>query len=74
MDIYFHRKFAKNLRILFCQLKICALTHRNDSLDFGKVFKEFILPKLLFQHGQGRQNIKQIKAFYHNRLNHSGSR
>ena len=26
----------------FCQFKISALTHRNDLLDFGKVFKEFI--------------------------------
>ena len=38
-------------------------------------FEEFIpLPKLLFQHGQGRQNTKENKAFYHYILNQSGSR
>ena len=42
MDIYLNRKFVKNLRMLFCQLKTSDLTHHNDKLDFGKVFKEFI--------------------------------
>ena len=43
MDIYLYRRFL-NLRMQFCQLKFSVWTHRNDSLslDFGKIFKEFI--------------------------------
>ena len=40
MDTYLYRNFVKNLRMLFCQLKISALTHQNNLLDFGKVLKE----------------------------------
>ena len=42
LDIYLFRKCVQNLRMLFCQLKISALIHRNDLLDSCKVFKEFI--------------------------------
>ena len=41
MEIYLYRKKVKNLRMLFCQLTISALTHQKDLLDFGKVFIEF---------------------------------
>ena len=33
---------SKNLRMLFCQLIISALTCQKDLLDFGKVFIDFI--------------------------------
>ena len=42
MDIYLYRKLAKNLRMLFCQLIVSALTGQKDLLDFGEVFIEFI--------------------------------
>ena len=67
MDIYLYRKKVKSLRMQFCQLIISALTHQKDLLDFGKVSIEFIpssnLNLFLFQHGQGRQNNKEIKYF-----------
>ena len=40
------------------------MTRQKDLLDFGKVFIEFIpFSKLMFQHGQGRQNTKENKVF-----------
>ena len=42
MDIYLYSKFVKTLVMILCQLQISALTHRNDSIDFGRVFNEFI--------------------------------